>query len=80
MANSFYNQYSKKSKTAKELWDTLKSVYQMEQASLKEFLVSNYMDFKMTDDRPIFVQIHQFQLIANYTSVADMVLDENLHG
>ncbi|KAK3027895.1 hypothetical protein RJ639_040272 [Escallonia herrerae] len=57
MTDSFYDQYSKKSKTAKELWDTLKSVYQSEEASSKKFLVSNYMDFKMTDDRPVSVQV-----------------------
>ncbi|KAK3018082.1 hypothetical protein RJ639_003371 [Escallonia herrerae] len=57
MTDSFYDQYSKKSKTVKELWDTLKSVYQAEEASSKKFLVLNYMDFKMTDNRPIFVQV-----------------------
>ncbi|KAK3011128.1 hypothetical protein RJ639_012687 [Escallonia herrerae] len=57
MTDSFYDQYSKKSKTAKELWDTLKSVYQAEEASSKKFLVLNYMDFKMTDDRHVSVQV-----------------------
>ncbi|KAK3023133.1 hypothetical protein RJ639_043972 [Escallonia herrerae] len=55
---------SRISKTAKELWDTLKSVYQAEEASTKKFLVSNYMDFKMIDDRPVSVQVRDLQLIA----------------
>ncbi|KAK3038272.1 hypothetical protein RJ639_029860 [Escallonia herrerae] len=79
MTDSFYDQYSKKSKTAKELWDTLKSVYQEEEASSKKFLVSNYMDFKMTDDRLVSVQVREFQLIANDICAAGMVLDENFH-
>ncbi|KAK3016031.1 hypothetical protein RJ639_005291 [Escallonia herrerae] len=79
MIDSFYDQYSKKSKTAKELWDTLKSVYQAEEARSKKFLVFNYMEFKMTDDRPVFVQVREFQLIANDVCVVGMVLDENLH-
>ncbi|KAK3031729.1 hypothetical protein RJ639_035315 [Escallonia herrerae] len=65
MTDSFYDQYSKKSKIAKELWDTLKSVYQAEEATTKKFLISNYMDFKMTDDRPVSVQVRELQLIAN---------------
>ncbi|KAK3043913.1 hypothetical protein RJ639_000612 [Escallonia herrerae] len=65
MTNSFYDQYSKKSKTAKESWDTLKSVYQAEEASSKKSLVLNYMDFKMTNDRPVSVKVREFQLIAN---------------
>ncbi|KAK3031587.1 hypothetical protein RJ639_036386 [Escallonia herrerae] len=74
MTDSFYDQYSKKSKTAKELWNTLKSVYQVEEASSKKFLVSNYMD-----DRPVSVQVRGFQLIANDICAAGMVLDENFH-
>ncbi|KAK3029678.1 hypothetical protein RJ639_039170 [Escallonia herrerae] len=79
MTDSFYDQYSKKSKTAKELLNTLKSVYQAEEASTKKFLVSNYMDFKMTNDRPVSVQVCELQLIANDICAAGMVLDENFH-
>ncbi|KAK3000930.1 hypothetical protein RJ639_022198 [Escallonia herrerae] len=79
MTNSFYDQYSKKSKTAKELWDTLKSLYEAEEASSKKFLVSNYMDFKMTDDRLVSIQVREFRLIANDICAAGMVLDENFH-
>ncbi|KAK2999717.1 hypothetical protein RJ639_023815 [Escallonia herrerae] len=79
MTDSFYDQYSKKSKTAKELWDTLKSVYRAEVASTKKFLVSNYMDFKMIDDRHVYVQVRELQLIANDICAAGMVLDENFH-
>ncbi|KAK3001422.1 hypothetical protein RJ639_020711 [Escallonia herrerae] len=74
MTDSFYDQYSKMSKTAKELWDTLKSVYQAEEASSKKFLVSNYMDFKMTDDRPVSVQVREFQLIANDICAAGAIV------
>ncbi|KAK3007311.1 hypothetical protein RJ639_016293 [Escallonia herrerae] len=79
MTDSFYDQYSKKSKTAKELCDTLKSFYQAEEASTKKFLVSNYMDFKMTDDKPVSIQVRELQLIANDICATGMVLDENFH-
>ncbi|KAK3002398.1 hypothetical protein RJ639_021497 [Escallonia herrerae] len=55
------------------------SVYKEEEASSKKFLVSNYMDFEMTNDRPISVQVCEFQLIANDICAVGMVLDENFH-
>ncbi|XP_077221710.1 uncharacterized protein LOC143855480 [Tasmannia lanceolata] len=79
LSNSFFDQYSKKCMTAKELWDILKSVYQAEEASSKKFLVSNYMESKMTDDKDVSIQVREFQLIANDIIAADMTLDENFH-
>ncbi|KAK3024526.1 hypothetical protein RJ639_043718 [Escallonia herrerae] len=37
------------------------------------------MDFKMTDDRLVSIQVREFQLIANNIRAACMVLDENFH-
>ncbi|XP_077225212.1 uncharacterized protein LOC143858444 [Tasmannia lanceolata] len=79
MSNSFFDQYSKKCMTAKDLWDTLRSVYQAEAASPKKFLVSNYMEFKMIDDKDVSIQVRKFQLIANDIIVVGMTLDENFH-
>ncbi|KAK3000695.1 hypothetical protein RJ639_020984 [Escallonia herrerae] len=44
-----------------------------------QYSKKNYMDFKMTDDRPVSVQVREFQLIANDIRAAGMVLDENFH-
>ncbi|XP_077252361.1 uncharacterized protein LOC143891707 [Tasmannia lanceolata] len=79
MSNSFFDQYSKKCMTAKDLWDNLRTIYQAEEASSKKFLVSNYMDFKMDDDKDVSIQVCEFQLIANDIVAAGMTLDENFH-
>ncbi|GKA43463.1 hypothetical protein Tco_0736187 [Tanacetum coccineum] len=39
-------------KSAKELWDSLKSKYMAEDASSKKFLISNFNNYKMVDSRP----------------------------
>ena len=53
MSNKYYDQYYIKCKFAKEIWDTLKAIHLAEEASSKKFLVSNYMEFKMVDDKSI---------------------------
>ncbi|OIT32574.1 hypothetical protein A4A49_52681 [Nicotiana attenuata] len=53
MTNKYYDQYFVKCKSAKELWDAHQAIYLAEEASSKKFLVSNYMEFKMIDDKSI---------------------------
>ncbi|XP_019242037.1 PREDICTED: uncharacterized protein LOC109222088 [Nicotiana attenuata] len=48
---NYYDRYSAKCKSAKEFWDTLQAIYLAEEASSKKFFVSNYMEFKMIEDR-----------------------------
>ncbi|KAH0633638.1 hypothetical protein KY284_036424 [Solanum tuberosum] len=69
-----YSGHAKICKFAKEIWDTLKAIYLAEEASSTKFLVSNYMEFKMIDDKSISEQVQEFQLIAN-----KIALDENFH-
>ncbi|GJR09694.1 hypothetical protein Tco_0792346 [Tanacetum coccineum] len=38
---------------AKALWESLESKYMAEDASAKKFLVSNFMNYKMVDTRPV---------------------------
>ncbi|XP_047263819.1 uncharacterized protein LOC124896308 [Capsicum annuum] len=79
MSNKYYDQYYVKCKYAKEIWDTLQAIYLAEEASFKKFLVSNYMEFKMVDDRSITEQVQEFQLIANKIAISGIALDENFH-
>ncbi|XP_070056569.1 uncharacterized protein [Nicotiana tomentosiformis] len=79
MTNKYYDQYFAKCKSAKELWDTLQAFYLSEEASLKKFLVSNYMKFKMIDDKSITDQVQKFQFINNKIAVSRINLDENFH-
>lgn len=79
MSNKYYDQYYVKCKYAKEIWDTLQAIYLAEDASSKKFLVSNYMEFKMVDDKSITEQVQEFQLIANKIAISGIALDENFH-
>ena len=74
MSNKYYDQYYIKCKFAKEFWDTLKAIYLAEEASSKKFLVSNYMEFKMVDDKSITEQVQEFQLIANKIAISVILL------
>nr|XP_010314081.1 uncharacterized protein LOC104644915 [Solanum lycopersicum] len=65
--------------SSEEIWDTLKAIHLAEEASSKKFLVSNYMEFKMVDDKSITEQVQEFQLIANKIVINGIALDENFH-
>ncbi|XP_047250129.1 uncharacterized protein LOC124885910 [Capsicum annuum] len=60
-----------------KIWNTLQAIYLAEEASSKKFLVSNYMEFKMVDDKSITEQVQEFQLIANKIAISGIALDEN---
>ncbi|GJZ73543.1 hypothetical protein Tco_0637689 [Tanacetum coccineum] len=42
--------------SSKELWDSLEAKYMAEDASSKNFLVSNFTNYKITDSRPVMEQ------------------------
>lgn len=65
MSNKYYDQWYIKCKLVKEICDTLKPIYLAKEVSPNKFLVSNYMKFKMFDDKSITKKVKEFQLIAN---------------
>jgi len=48
-------------KTDFELWDALKYKYCTEEKSLKMYLIDNWLDFQMVDEKYISDQIHEFE-------------------
>ncbi|GKF75127.1 hypothetical protein Tco_0224571 [Tanacetum coccineum] len=46
-------------KSSKELWDSLEAKYMAEDASSKKFLVSNFINYKMTDSRSVLEQYNE---------------------
>ncbi|XP_049373006.1 uncharacterized protein LOC125837987 [Solanum verrucosum] len=50
-----------------------------EEASSNKFLISNYMEFKMVDDKSITEQVQEFQFITNKIAISGIALDENFH-
>lgn len=79
LTDQLYDQYSIKTKNAKDLWESLKIVYTAEQFGIKKFQVSNYVEFKMNDEKLIIEQVQELQKIADSITAAGMTLDENFH-
>ena len=58
--NALYNVYTP-FKNARDLWESLEKKYKTEDAGLKKFLVEKFLDFKMTDNETVIVQVQKLQ-------------------
>ncbi|GKC02773.1 hypothetical protein Tco_0994383, partial [Tanacetum coccineum] len=64
--------------TSKELWDTLEAKYMIKDASSKKFIVSNFINYKMTDLRPVLEQFNDlFGILGRFTQ-HKMNMDESI--
>ncbi|CAN1157159.1 RNA polymerase II transcriptional coactivator KELP [Linum perenne] len=79
LCDSLYHQFSKTTKTAKELWDQLNQVYLFEEFGSKRAQVKEYIEFQIVEDRSIFDQVHQLNSIADAIVVAGTVVQEFFH-
>ncbi|GJX98417.1 zinc finger, CCHC-type containing protein [Tanacetum coccineum] len=64
--------------TFKELWDTLKAKYMAKDASSKKFFVSNFINYKMTDSRPVLEQYNELLGILGRFTQHKMNMDESI--
>lgn len=64
LSNSLFDIYVNIA-TIKEIWEALTHKYKTVDVGNKKFLINNYIDFKMTDDRPTIDQVHELQVIAD---------------
>ncbi|KAA0041578.1 ty1-copia retrotransposon protein [Cucumis melo var. makuwa] len=56
-------------KSAKDIWSTLDSRYGRDDVGRKKYVVEKWLQFQMTDDKPIVEQIHEYEnLVANVLS------------
>ncbi|KAA0026033.1 ty1-copia retrotransposon protein [Cucumis melo var. makuwa] len=56
-------------KSAKDIWSTLESRYEGDDAGRKKYVVGKWLQFQMTDDKPVVEQIHEYEnLVANVLS------------
>ncbi|KAA0042223.1 ty1-copia retrotransposon protein [Cucumis melo var. makuwa] len=56
-------------KSAKDIWSTLESRYGGDDAGRKKYVVGKWLQFQMTDDKPVVEQIHEYEnLVANVLS------------
>ncbi|KAL0332841.1 UNVERIFIED_CONTAM: Retrovirus-related Pol polyprotein from transposon TNT 1-94 [Sesamum calycinum] len=56
-------------KSAKEIWNTLETRYGGDDAGRNKYVVGKWLQFHMTDDKPIMDQVHEYQnLVADVLS------------
>ncbi|GKF43279.1 zinc finger, CCHC-type containing protein, partial [Tanacetum coccineum] len=63
--------------SSKELYDSLKAKYLAEDASSKKFLVSNFINYKMTDSRPVLEYNELLGILGSFTQ-HKMNMDETI--
>ena len=66
------------SETAKELWDALHAKYLTDDATSKKFLVSQFMNYRMVDNKSVIDQLHEIQHILNQFKIQNMNMDESI--
>nr|GEW05633.1 zinc finger, CCHC-type [Tanacetum cinerariifolium] len=64
--------------TSKELWDSLEAKYMAEDASSKNFFVSNFTNYKMTDSRPVLEQYNELLRILGRFTQHKMDMGESI--
>ena len=74
--NTLYNVYSP-IKMARELWESLDRKYKTEDAGMKKFVVSKFLDYKMVDSKTIISQVQDLQVILHEIHAEGMVLSES---
>ncbi|RVW95654.1 hypothetical protein CK203_031529 [Vitis vinifera] len=62
--------------SAREIWEALENKYKAEEEGTKNFLISQYIDFKFFDEKPLLPQIHELQVIVNKLKVLKIELPE----
>ncbi|GJX57625.1 hypothetical protein Tco_0287522 [Tanacetum coccineum] len=76
MSNSLFDVYQNV-ESAKELWNSLKSKYMVEDDSSKKFLVSNFNNYKMVDSRPVMEQFNELLWILGQYIQHGLKMDES---
>ncbi|XP_074268911.1 uncharacterized protein LOC141592207 [Silene latifolia] len=77
MSNTLFDMYQHV-ESSTLLWDQLEKRYMDEDATSSKFLVSRFMNYKMTDSRPVSEQFNELVHIINRFSQYDMPMNENM--
>ncbi|KAA8516185.1 hypothetical protein F0562_019364 [Nyssa sinensis] len=78
LSDHLFDQYSKRTYSAKELWEELKLIYD-EAFGTKRSLVYKYIQFQMVDGLSIVEQVQELHNIAMSIIASGMWIDENFH-
>ncbi|CAL9000416.1 unnamed protein product, partial [Prunus brigantina] len=76
LSDALYNVYSP-IQTAKALWESLDKKYRTEDAGMKKFIVSRFLDYKMVDSKTVISQVQELQLILHEIHAEKMELSES---
>ncbi|KAM7277221.1 hypothetical protein ACFE04_019087 [Oxalis oulophora] len=79
LSDHLYNQFLKKTKSAKELWEQLKLLYLYEEHGTKRYNVKKYIEYQMVEGKSITEQVHDLNMIADSIVAAGWLIDENFH-
>ncbi|RVW29768.1 Retrovirus-related Pol polyprotein from transposon TNT 1-94 [Vitis vinifera] len=75
LSDKLYDPYTN-TYSAREIWEALENKYKAEEEGTKKFLISQYIDFKFFDEKPLLPQIHELQVIVNKLKVLKIELLE----
>ncbi|GKA88599.1 pol polyprotein [Tanacetum coccineum] len=75
LIDPLYNVYCK-TKTAKELWESLERKYKTEDAGTKKFVVARFLDYKMVDSKNVISQVQDLQVLLHDIHAEGMTLSE----
>ena len=62
--------------TDKEMWDTLEAKYGVSDASSELYVMEQFHDYRMVDDRSVVEQAHEIQTLAKDLKIFSCVLPD----
>ncbi|KMT20291.1 hypothetical protein BVRB_1g002940 [Beta vulgaris subsp. vulgaris] len=79
LCDNLLRHFSKKSGTARDLWEELKLIYLHEEHGANVSLVKKYTEFQIIEEKSIFEQVHEFNQIADALIASGMYVEEKFH-
>ncbi|XP_026439797.1 uncharacterized protein LOC113338638 [Papaver somniferum] len=76
LVDSVYSAHRTTEGGAKTLWDAVDKKYRIEEASNQKFLISNYIDYKMSDSYSVVTQEHELGILVSKLKDAKINLPE----
>ena len=74
--DSLYDIYSSFN-SAREIWESLEAKYKTEVACSKRFVVGKFLNFKMTDSKPVVKQVEELQVLVHELEIEGMGIHPN---
>lgn len=79
LSDSLFHQYTKRTMSARELWEELKLLYLFEGFGTKRTQVEKYVEFRLAEEKSILEQVQELNSISDSIVAAGMRIDEDFH-